>query len=60
MSKPTNQNNKYSDLILLDILHLDRKNFFSRYRVDILGFSIFFILMMLIIIGTFFLKNIGS
>ena len=51
---------QYSDLLLVDLLHLDWKNLFSRYRTDILGFLLFLILMMLIIVGTYFLKNLGT
>lgn len=29
---------KYSGLLLVDILHPDGKNFFRRYAVDIIGF----------------------
>ncbi len=50
----------YSDLILVDLLHLDWKNFFRRYRVDFFGFIIFLLLMMLVIVGTYFIKNIGA
>ena len=50
----------YSDLILVDLLHLDWKNFFKRYRVDFFGFIIFLLLMMLVIVGTYLIKNIGA
>ncbi len=50
----------YSDLILVDLLHLDWKNFFRRYRVDFFGFIIFLLLMMLVIVGTYLIKNIGA
>jgi len=58
--KQKRKNRQYSDLLLVDLLHLDWKNLFSRYRIDIIGFLLFFILMILIIIGTYFLKNLGS
>jgi hypothetical protein len=58
--KNKTKSRQYSDLLLVDLLNLDWKNLFSRYRTDILGFFLFSILMLLIIIGTFFLKNIGS
>ncbi|UCH62072.1 MAG: hypothetical protein JSU77_09710 [Fidelibacterota bacterium] len=51
---------QYSDLILVDLLHLDWKNFFKRYRVDFFGFIIFLLLMMLVIVGTYLIKNIGA
>jgi len=51
---------KYSDLILVDLLHPDWKHFFTRYRTDLVGFIIFVILMVMIMVGTYFLKNIGS
>ncbi len=50
----------YSDLILVDLLHLDWKNFFKRYRVDFFGFIIFLLLMMLVIVGTYLIKSIGA
>jgi len=58
--KVKSQDRQYSDLLLVDLLHLDWKKLFSRYRTDIFGFLLFLILMMLIIIGTYFLKNLGS
>lgn len=54
------KNKKYSDLILVDLLHLDWKHLFSRYRTDIVGFIIFCILMVMIVVGTTLLIRIGS
>ncbi|UCD38718.1 MAG: hypothetical protein JSW54_04355 [Fidelibacterota bacterium] len=51
---------EYSDLILVDLLHLDWKHFFRRYKTDFFGFIIFFILMLLVILGTYILKNVGA
>jgi hypothetical protein len=50
----------YSDLILVDLLHLDWKHFFKRYKIDFFGFALFFALMVLVMVGTYLLKNIGS
>jgi len=60
MIKQKSRHWQYSDLLLVDLLHLDWKNLFSRYRMDILGFLLFLILMMLIIVATYFLKNLGT
>ena len=54
------KNGKYSDLLLVDLLHLDWKHLFTRYRTDIVGFIIFCILMLMIVVGTTFLIRIGS
>jgi hypothetical protein len=51
---------EYSDLILVDLLHLDWKHFFKRYRTDFFGFLVFLILMMLVMLGTYLLKGIGA
>jgi|GEM_PF-5991427 len=54
------KNKQYSDLVLVDLLHLDWKHLFSRYRTDIVGFIIFCILMLMIVVGTTLLIRIGS
>lgn len=54
------KNPEYSDLILVDLLHLDWRNLFRRYRTDLVGFTVFLALMLLIIAITYWLKNIGS
>jgi hypothetical protein len=51
---------EYSDLILVDLLHLDWKHFFKRYRTDFFGFLVFLILMLLVMLGTYLLKGIGA
>ncbi len=51
---------KYSDLILVDLLHLDWRHLFTRYRTDLIGFFVFLALMILIIVVTYFLKEMGS
>lgn len=51
---------EYSDLILVDLLHLDWRNLFRRYRTDLIGFLVFLALMLLIIAITYWLKSIGS
>jgi hypothetical protein len=58
--KTSKSKREYSDLILVDLLHLDWKHFFKRYRVDFFGFLLFLSLMMLVILGTYLLKGIGG
>jgi hypothetical protein len=58
--KKRKSKHEYSDLILVDLLHLDRKHFFKRYRVDFFGFLLFLSLMLLVILGTYLLKGIGG
>jgi len=45
---------EYSGLLLVDMLHLDWKNFFKRYRVDVVGF----LCVIVIIIGMVFLLKV--
>lgn len=45
---------EYSDLLLVDLLHPDWKNFFKRYRVDVIGF----LCVIVIIIGMVFLLKV--
>ncbi len=59
-TEKNNDQQKYSDLILVDLLHLDWRHLFSRYRTDLIGFFVFLALMLLIIVVTYFLKEIGS
>ena len=51
---------KYSDLLLLDLLHPDWKNFYSRYKIDILGFLGAWIFVAFIFGITIILARIGS
>ena len=51
---------KYSDLLLVDLLHLDWRHLFTRYRTDIVGFLVFSILMVMIVVGTYLLIRVGS
>jgi hypothetical protein len=51
---------KFTDLLLLDLLHPDWKNFFSRYKIDLLGF-LFAWLFVAFIFGTvIILARIGA
>ncbi|UCH10004.1 MAG: hypothetical protein JSU61_12485 [Fidelibacterota bacterium] len=59
-SKERADQEKYTDLLLVDLLHLDWKHFFKRYKVDFFGFLVFYILMGLVMVGTYLLKEIGN
>jgi hypothetical protein len=51
---------KYGDLLLVDILRPDFGHFFSRYRVDIVGFLVVSLIVLFIIVGTKWLVMIGA
>jgi hypothetical protein len=51
---------EYGDFLLVDILRPDWKHFFSRYRVDLLGFVIISAICALIIFATKWLAMIGA
>lgn len=50
---------RYGDFLLVDLLNPDWRHFFRRYKVDLIGFAIVATLCALIVIGTWFLTNIG-
>lgn len=50
MKKNQNKNNQeYSNLIIVDLLNLDFKHFFSRYKIGIMGFISISLVVALII-----------
>ena len=51
---------KHTDLLLLDLLHPDWKNFFSRYKVDLVGFCAAWVFVVIIFGITIILTRIGS
>ena len=50
----------YTGLILVDLLHLDFRNFFSRYKVDLIGFFGSLAFAFLIVLATWLISRIGS
>lgn len=50
----------YSGLLLVDILNIDYKNFFTTYKTDIAGFSITIGIIILMILGLIILARIGA
>ncbi|MFH1738430.1 MAG: hypothetical protein ABIH23_05435 [bacterium] len=53
-------NKQYTGLILVDLLHLDYRHFFSRYKVDLLGFTAALALALFIVFGTWLILQIGA
>ena len=51
---------KYTDLLLLDLLHPDWKNFFSRYKIDLIGFIFAWLFVALIFGIAIGLARIGA
>ena len=51
---------EYSDLLLLDLLHPDWKNFFSRYRVDVFGLLGVLGVILLMILAAVLIAGIGA
>ena len=51
---------EYTGLVLVDLLHLDWRNLFTRYKVDLLGFFGALALALLIVFVTWFIANIGA
>jgi len=51
---------EYGDLLLVDILRPDWRNFFSRYRTDLAGFAVVTIIIVFIIVATKWLAMIGA
>ena len=51
---------RYGDFLLVDLLRPDFKHFFSRYRVDIIGFVILTTVVVFIIWATRWLAMIGA
>jgi len=60
MEHGSDSDRKYTDLILVDLLHLDYRHFFTRYRVDLLGFIAALALALLIVFGTWLISRIGA
>ena len=54
------QEPKYGDFLLVDILHPDFRHFFSRYRTDLIGFLVIAGLVVFIIYATKWLAMIGA
>lgn len=55
-----NKDKNYSDLILVDLLHLDLKNFFTRYKTDVCGLVAIILVMFLMILTLALVARIGS
>lgn len=51
---------EYSDLLLVDLLHPDWKNFFQRYRVDVLGLLAIVGVILLMILAAVLIAGIGA
>lgn len=60
VGKGEEQDPKYGDFLLVDILHPDWRHFFTRYRTDLVGFVAISAIVALIIVGTKWLAMIGS
>lgn len=58
--KEENRDDRYTGLILVDLLHLDYRHFFSRYKVDLLGFFGSLALAFLIVLATWLIAQIGA
>lgn len=51
---------QYTDMLLVDLLRPDWRHFFSRYKVDLIGFFVISAIVALIIWGTRWLAMIGA
>ena len=51
---------EYSDLLLLDLLHPDWKNFLGRYRVDVFGLLGVLGVILLMILVAVLIAGIGA
>jgi len=58
--RKVDRDEEYSDLLLVDILHPDWRHFFSRYKVDILGFLAAWVFVVVIFGITVILTRIGA
>ncbi len=54
------QEQSYGDFLLVDILRPDWKHFFSRYRVDVIGFIVITAVVVFIIWATKWIAMIGA
>ena len=51
---------RHCDLLMVDLLHPDWANFFTRYRVDLIGFAVIAFVCASIIVLTKLLAMIGA
>ena len=51
---------RYGDFLLVDLLRPDWAHFFTRYRTDVLGFLVVSAIIILIILGTYWLAMVGA
>lgn len=54
------EENRYSDLLLVDLLDLDKKRFWVRYKIDVFGFLGVMIVTLLMIGLLALIAQIGS
>ncbi len=51
---------EFGDLLLVDLLHPDWRNFFTRYRTDLGGFAVVSLICIFIVVATRWLAMIGA
>jgi len=51
---------EYGDLLLVDLLHPDWRNFLTRYRTDLAGFAVVSLICLFIVAATRWLAMIGA
>ncbi len=51
---------EYGDFLIVDLLHPDWRHFFTRYRTDVIGFTVITAIVLFIILATKWLAMIGA